>query len=203
MPRLTRFEFLFSFGKQKEGRNCTTIGSSHCRVPRTAEEYFQYLKLNLNRHLHSNHAPFIMSFDNYWINEPYTDWRFDGLKMFIENTLKHRQNDVFFVRMIDIINWMKEPASIKKMKSAHLSRIGSMSLCDEQQHRILSQVENMPNEIETNRNSSGNVTSARALLILFDAVSEPLFRSNIVYYATFTFVLLVLCTLIYDRFFSS
>jgi hypothetical protein len=183
-----------------EGRNCTTIGSSHCRVPRTAEKFFQYLKHNLNRHLHSNHAPFVMAFDNYWINEPYTAWRMEGFKLFLEHTLRHHSNDVYFVRMIDIINWMKQPVGLGQMRQRYLSDIGIRSTCNEQNDIDVGQ--ECINGKEIN-DSKFNTTNSRALLMLFDAVSEPLFRSNIVFYSTISFFIFLIVSFIYDRLFAS
>jgi len=38
--------------------------------------------------------------------------------------------------------------------------------------------------------------------MIFDTVAEPLFRSDIVYYTTLSFLLLIGVTLIYDRIFT-
>ena len=184
-----------------EGMNCTTIGSSHCRVPRTSEKFFQYLKYNLNRHLHSNHAPFLMAFDSYWINEPYTAWRLEGLKLFIEHTLRHHSKDVYFVRLIDIINWMKEPVGLERMQRGHLADIASRVGCQEQSDVQIKQQCINGEEMDTTKENK--TEKERSLLLIFDAVSEPLFRSNIVYYSTFTFFMIMIITLIYDRIFIS
>jgi hypothetical protein len=178
-----------------EGRNCTTIGSSHCRVPRTTEKFFQYLKYNLNRHLHSNHAPFIMAFDSYWLNEPYTPWRIAGLKLFLEHTLRHHRNDIYFVRMIDIINWMKQPVGLERMKHGYLTDIGIQSNCHEEidiagTSQCFNGKERM-NQTDTNR----------SLFLIFNTVAEPLFRSNIVFYSTISFFLFLFLAFIYDRIF--
>ena len=177
-----------------EGRNCTTIGSSHCRVPRTSEKFFQYLKYNLNRHLHSNHAPFLMAFESYWLNEPYTPWRIEGLKLFLEHIFRHHSEDVYFVRMIDIINWMKQPAGLKRMKQGYLADIALRSNCYEEnshgnEQRLLSSQANQ------------TATNNRSLFLFFDTAAEPLFRSNIVFYSSISFLLFLLITFIYDRIF--
>ena len=184
-----------------EGKNCTTIGSSHCRVPRTSEKFFEYLKYNLNRHLHSNHAPFLMAFDSYWINEPYTSWRLEGLKLFLEHTLQHHSKDVYFVRLIDVINWMKEPVGLERMKRGHLADIAYRMGCQAQMKvDVTSQCLN-GKEIDTKKNETAE--KQQSLLMIFDTVAEPLFRSDIVYYTTLSFLLLIGVTLIYDRIFKS
>jgi hypothetical protein len=180
-----------------EGRNCTTIGSSHCRVPRTTEKFFRYLKYNLNRHLHSNHAPFIMAFDSDWLNEPYTPWRIEGLKLFLEHTLRHHINDVYFVRMIDIINWMKEPVGLKQMKQGYLADIAIRSNCHEQ----IDIDQQCLNEKKRTNSKSNQTGTNRSLFLIFDAVAEPLFRSNIVFYSTICFLIFLFVTFIYDRIF--
>ena len=182
-----------------EGKNCTTIGSSHCRVPRTSEKFFEYLKYNLNRHLQSNRAPFLMAFDHYWINEPYTTWRLNGLKLFIEHTLRHHSKDVYFVRLIDIINWMKAPVGLERMKRGHLANIAHRVGCQEQMNVQVKQQCIGGEEIDPKKIEE----KERSLLMIFDAVAEPLFRSSIVYYTTLSFSLLIVVTLIYDRFFKS
>ena len=155
-----------------EGRNCTTLGSSHCRVPRNAQKFFQYLKYNLNRHLHSNHAPFIMAFDSYYLNEPYTAWRLEGFKLFLEHTLRHHSKDVYFVRMIDIINWMKQPVGLEQMKQGYLADIAIRSNCNKE---IDIDIDEECFNGTGIRNSKLNSTNNRPLLLLFDAVAEPLF----------------------------
>jgi hypothetical protein len=181
-----------------DGRNCTTIGSSHCRIPRTSDKFSQYLKYNLNRHLHSNHAPFIMAFDSYWLNEPYTPWRIEGLKFFLEHTLRHHSNDVYFVRMIDIINWMKQPIGLEQMRQGHLTDIAIRSNCNEEIDIDIDQECINGKEIK-----SSKLNQNRSLFMIFDAVSEPLFRSNIVFYSIISFLIFIIVTFIYDRFFIS
>jgi hypothetical protein len=183
-----------------EGRNCTTLGSSHCRVPRQAQKFFQYLKYNLNRHLHSNHAPFVMAFDSYYLNEPYTAWRLEGFKLFLEHTLRHHSKDVYFVRMIDIINWMKQPVGLEQMKQGYLADIAIRSNCIKEIDIDIDQECFNGTGI---KNSKLNSTNNRPLLMLFDAVAEPLFRSNIVFYSTISFFIFLIVSFIYDRFFTS
>ncbi|CAF3377813.1 unnamed protein product [Rotaria sp. Silwood1] len=185
-----------------QGRNCTTISSSYCHILPRKDKFFQYLKYNLNRHLHSNHAPFIMAFDNYWLNEPYTLWRIEGLKLFIEHTLHYHSNDVYFVRIIDIINWMKQPIGLEQMKQKYLSNIGIKSICN-QKINIDNDQEcfNEKQKIETWK--SNMITNSQSLLNLFDTVAEPLFRSNIVFYSAIGFCSFVILTFIYDRFYIS
>ena len=176
-------------------RNCTTIGSNHCRVPPTKEKFFQYLKYNLNRHLHSNHAPFIMAFDTYWLNKARTVWRIEGLKLFIERTLRHHSDDVYFVRLIDIINWMKRPVGLKQMKQGYLSNISIEVHCNETS-RIDHQCANGK---EMQISQSSMIKDSRSLFTSFGGILEPLFRSNIVLYSTTSFFILITFTLVYDR----
>ncbi|CAF1290499.1 unnamed protein product [Adineta steineri] len=182
-----------------DGRNCTTIGSDHCRVPRVADKFFKYLKYNLNRHLYSNHAPFVMAFDSYWLNEPYTAWRIEGLKLFLEHVLRHHSNDVYFVRMIDIINWVKQPVGLKQMKEGYLDNIALRSKC----HKQIDIDEDFDQQCidgKIMKNSKLNATAnARSLLLLFDVAAEPLFRSNIVFYSSISFGIFLIVTFIYDR----
>jgi len=183
-----------------EGRNCTTIGSDHCRVPRTTEKFFHYLKHNLNRHLHANHAPFVMAFDSYWLNEPYTPWRLEGLKLFLEHIQRHHSDDVYFVRLIDIINWMKKPQSLERMKQGYLGEIGLRSTCNEQ---FSIEVDQRCADDNDNQDLALNQSSTnRSLFVLFDGVAEPLFRSNIVFYSALSFFLFITVTFIYDRIFT-
>ncbi|CAF3745350.1 unnamed protein product [Rotaria socialis] len=186
-----------------QGRNCTTIGSENCRVPRQKENFFKYLKYNLNRHLHSNHAPFIMAFDNYWLNEPYTLWRVEGLQLFIEHILRYHSNDVYFVRMIDIINWMKQPIGLEQMKEKYLSNIDVKSICNEQINIDDDDEEECFNGGQIQNLKSNTLKHNVSLFNLFDTMSEPLFRSNIVLYSTAGFCSFVIVTFIYDRFFMS
>jgi hypothetical protein len=136
-----------------------------------------------------------MAFDSYWLNEPYTPWRIAGLKLFLEHTLRHHRNDIYFVRMIDIINWMKQPVGLERMKHGYLTDIGIQSNCHEEidiagTSQCFNGKERM-NQTDTNR----------SLFLIFNTVAEPLFRSNIVFYSTISFSLFLFLTFIYDRIF--
>ena len=172
---------------------------SSSQRPERSEKFFEYLKYNLNRHLHSNRAPFLMAFDSYWINEPYTAWRLEGLKLFKDHTLRHHPKDVYFVRLIGIIHWMKEPVGLERMKRGHLANIAHRIGCQEQLDVQVKQQCFEGEEIDPKRYEE----KERSLLMIFDAVAEPLFRSNIVFYTTLSFLLLIVMTLIYDRIFKS
>jgi hypothetical protein len=137
-----------------------------------------------------------MAFDSYWLNEPYTAWRLDGLKLFIEHTIRHHSNDVYFVRHVDIINWMKQPVGLKRMKQGYLAELADRFNCADQHRPEMNRA--LIND-DTVTTSSNTTHMHRSLLILFDAVSEPLFRSNIVFYSILSFFLFILVTFIYDR----
>lgn len=184
-----------------QGRNCTTISSTHCRITPTKEKLFKYFKYNLNRHLHSNRAPFIMAFDNYWLNEPNRLWRIEGLKLFIEHVLRSHPDDVYFVRMIDIINWMKRPIGVDQMKDKYLSSREMKSVCNEQID--IDDGESCFNDGYVQNLERNTVTTQSVAFMLFDNVSEPLFRSNIVFYSTISFFSFVVLTVLYDRMFTS
>ena len=143
-----------------------------------------------------------MAFDSYWLHEPYTLWRLEGLRLFLEHTLRHHADDVYFVRLVDIINWMKKPVGLAQMKQNHLADIASRSHCDE--HVDETDERQCVNGEEVPM-SKMNMTGAASggLLMLFDAVSEPLFRSNIVLYSSLSFVLFIVVAFIYDRCFTS
>jgi hypothetical protein len=138
-----------------------------------------------------------MAFDSDWLNEPYTPWRIEGLKLFLEHTLRHHINDVYFVRMIDIINWMKEPVGLKQMKQGYLADIAIRSNCHEQ----IDIDQQCLNEKKRTNSKSNQTGTNRSLFLIFDAVAEPLFRSNIVFYSTICFLIFLFVTFIYDRIF--
>lgn len=103
--------------------------------------------------------------------------------------------------LIDIINWMINPIGIEQMKQEYLSNIGLQSNCNKELD--IDQIIQCSNENEIKTSKKNTTNSTRSLLILFDVVAEPLFRSNIVFYSTISFLTFVIFTFIYDRFFIS
>ena len=142
-----------------------------------------------------------MAFDTYWINEPHTAWRLEGLKMFMEHTLRHHGKDVYFVRLIDVLNWVQQPVGLEQMKRGYLAEIALRPSCEAQSVAEVDQV--CFNGEEMTSAKFKTISENRTLLMLFDAVSEPLFRSSIVYYSIVCFLLLAVVTFIYDRIFTS
>lgn len=142
-----------------------------------------------------------MAFDSYWINEPYTAWRLEGLKLFMEHTLRHHAKDVYFVRLIDILNWVQQPVGLEQMKRGYLADVAIRPSCQVQSEAVVDEVCLNGEEVTSAKFKSA--TENRTLLMIFDAVSEPLFRSSIVYYSTLTFLILAFVTVIYDRVFTS
>ena len=142
-----------------------------------------------------------MAFESYWLHEPYTLWRLEGLRLFLEHTLRHHADDVYFVRLVDIINWVKKPVGLARMKQGHLADIASRSRCDE--HIDAADDRQCVNGEEVPTSKTNGTGASGGLLMLFDAVSEPLFRSNIVLYSTLSFVLFIVVAFTYDRCFTS
>ncbi|CAF5039390.1 unnamed protein product, partial [Rotaria sp. Silwood1] len=97
---------------------------------------------------------------------------------------------------------MKQPIGLEQMKQKYLSNIGIKSICN-QKINIDNDQEcfNEKQKIETWK--SNMITNSQSLLNLFDTVTEPLFRSNIVFYSTIGFCSFVILTFIYDRFYIS
>ena len=105
---------------------------------------------------------------------------------------------ILFV-LIDIINWMKQPIGLEQMKQGYLSDIALRSGCNEQFDLDPDQKCFDGKEIKDFK--ANESATNRSLLLLFDGVTEPLFRSNIVFYSTLSFFLFIIVTFIYDRIF--
>jgi hypothetical protein len=94
---------------------------------------------------------------------------------------------------------MKQPVGLEQMKQGYLGDIALRSNCNEQID-IDQQCINGKEIKDSKLNMTKNI---RSLLLIFDGVAEPLFRSNIVFYSTISFFIFIIVTFIYDRIFVS
>lgn len=81
--------------------------------PQTAEETFQFLWDNFQRHYKSNKAPFGLSFRHIWFTHPSYRNNLKGFIMFLDKILEF--DDVYVTSIKNVIKWMKNPLSVSEM----------------------------------------------------------------------------------------
>jgi len=84
-----------------------------CGNIRTGEQLLKLLRHNLNRHLNSNRAPFGLHFNAAWLESKVEFKR--ALQTFIEESITAR-NDVYFVNMLQVIQWMQNPTDLTGLR---------------------------------------------------------------------------------------
>ncbi|XP_071519198.1 chitin deacetylase 1-like [Panulirus ornatus] len=81
---------------------------SSCTNIRTGEQFASFLEHNFQRHYNTNRAPLGLHFHAAWL-ESNRDFK-KALSKFIDE--KTNQNDVYFVNMLQVIQWMQSPTDV-------------------------------------------------------------------------------------------
>uniref|UniRef100_A0A1B0DCJ6 Uncharacterized protein n=1 Tax=Phlebotomus papatasi TaxID=29031 RepID=A0A1B0DCJ6_PHLPP len=89
---------------------CHMIDS--CSNVQTGEQFGRLLRHNFNRHYNTNRAPLGLHFHASWLKSK-KEYR-DELNKFIEEMLG--RNDVFFVTMLQVIQWMQNPTELNALR---------------------------------------------------------------------------------------
>ncbi|KAK8406787.1 hypothetical protein O3P69_007383 [Scylla paramamosain] len=85
---------------------------SSCTNIRTGEQFQHFLEHNFQRHYRTNRAPLGLHFHAAWL-ESNKDYK-KILSNFIDE--KTSQNDVYFVTMLQVIQWMQTPTEITAIR---------------------------------------------------------------------------------------
>jgi hypothetical protein len=83
-----------------------------CSNVQSGEQFGRLLRHNFNRHYNSNRAPLGLHFNAAWLKSK-KEYR-DELIKFIEEMLN--RNDVFFVTMLQVIQWMQNPTELNSLR---------------------------------------------------------------------------------------
>lgn len=82
---------------------------SLCSSLEVEEEVVEFLNDNLERHYETTRAPLVLSFNTNWLA---VEEQLEGLKLWIDEILNGRRNDIFFVTMGQLIAWMEKPTAV-------------------------------------------------------------------------------------------
>lgn len=94
----------------EETLGCAMIDS--CSNIIDAKQFYDFLTYNFKRHYEQNRAPMGLFFHAAWLkNRP--DF-FDTLQVFIDEILEE-MDDVYFVTMSDVIQWIQNPTIVNLM----------------------------------------------------------------------------------------
>lgn len=91
------------------GGKCSMADS--CSFATTEDGIYEMLMKNFKRHYTSNRAPFGMYYHASWFLVPH---RQEGFVKFLDEVLK--QDDVYFVTALQMIDWVKHPTPLSKIK---------------------------------------------------------------------------------------
>ena len=86
----------------------------------TAQEIADWLIEQVDRVHNGNRAPLVLRLDSYWFS--FTTNSYEGFVLFLDEIQK--RNDVFFVSVLDIINWIKNPIPASSFQSTVHDRSG-------------------------------------------------------------------------------
>ncbi|XP_044267315.1 chitin deacetylase 8-like [Tribolium madens] len=87
---------------------CNSLAS--CLIDGTAEEIANWLINEVDRVRTNNRAPLVLRLDSYWFE--FTKNSLEGFTLFLNEM--SRRNDVFFVSVQDIVDWIKNPVPVTK-----------------------------------------------------------------------------------------
>ncbi|XP_055707047.1 chitin deacetylase 1 [Phlebotomus papatasi] len=91
---------------------CAMVDS--CSNILTGDQFYNFLNHNFDRHYEQNRAPLGLYFHAAWLkNNPEF---LDAFLYWIDETLANH-NDVYFVTMTQVIQWIQNPRSINELKS--------------------------------------------------------------------------------------
>jgi hypothetical protein len=173
--------------------------------PHSGDLFFELLKYNFDRHASSHRSPFVIELDLSWLSEK-TDIRLEALIRFIDYILNSDEyRHAYFVSIEQALEWLKYPRPLSELQdfwafscrdtlyeydidcSRHGSQ-GDKNFIDsnEEAQRLLAE-------------NKSNATDAPPM----DRRAEELFRSGIVVYSMWVFLLLIITVLFYDKYFAS
>ncbi|UJR10072.1 hypothetical protein I4U23_014294 [Adineta vaga] len=194
----------------KANTSCRILSDPSCLPtdqPHTADIYYNFLIYNFERHSSlaiGRRSPFVIQLDLSWLAQN-KKIRLQALVRFIEHLLTspdHRY--VYFVSMEKALEWLKYPRPLNELKDfwpftcsdktyeydADCSNIDTDSTEQEKQNM---------NAQHLKSNNGTNTTGTEYI----DRQAEKLFRSSIAFHALWISIVLILCVLIYDKYFAT
>jgi hypothetical protein len=170
----------------------------NCHDKVNAKLLFETLLLNFNRSYYTNKAPFVINIETSWLDK-YGDHLVEAFKKFInlltnppadsEYSLK---NDIYFVTISKIIEWVEYPTSLKTIGSRWLWDCDG-SLFDYDEECQLAQ-QMLENSKELEEIKKKNKTAK------LEFQTETLFQNGVLTGVICVFVFSLLFTVCYDKF---
>ncbi|CAH1367785.1 hypothetical protein MTP99_009186 [Tenebrio molitor] len=97
---------------------CNSLAT--CNIQGSAQEIADWLIDQVDSAHQGTRAPLILRLDSYWFQ--FTHNSYEGFVLFLDEM--SRRNDLFFVSVEDIVNWMKNPVSAANFQSTVHERYG-------------------------------------------------------------------------------
>lgn len=79
----------------------------------TSKQIFDLFEYNFKRFYLRNHAPFPLYLSEEWIHDEH---RREGLFAFIKDKLNSTREDIYFVSISEVIDWMKNPVTLEEYR---------------------------------------------------------------------------------------
>jgi hypothetical protein len=186
--------------------SCRTLSDPTCLPDdksHSVDLYFDLIKYNFDRHSSltlGHRSPFIIELDLFWLSE-HQNKRLEALIRFIEyilNTEEYRY--VYFVSIEQALEWLKYPRRLNELEDFWAFSCSEIIYeydidCSDMELNF-SIKDNAKNLIKKNQtNTTDSQSSFRQ--------AEDLFRSEIVLYSVWIFILLILTVLFYDNYFAN
>jgi hypothetical protein len=162
----------------------------------TTDTLVEMLMKSFNGHYSVNKAPFLINIETSWFNR-HGDMVTDALVKFIsdltsENTNRPTsKNDVYFVSISKVLDWMTYPVSIDVIANKWLWDCDFINFDYDQECNYIDQIIKNAEELEQIR-----LNKTRHLM---DMRGEDLFRNGIFTVVIVGFTLAVLFVVLYDK----
>ncbi|RZC33227.1 chitin deacetylase [Asbolus verrucosus] len=97
--------------KGKDNVECNSLAT--CLIEGTPQEIASWLIGQVDHVRNRNRAPLVLRLDSYWFE--FTHNSFEGFTLFLDEMAN--RDDVFFVSVRDVLDWIKHPVSAKNYKT--------------------------------------------------------------------------------------
>ncbi|CAF3002603.1 unnamed protein product [Rotaria socialis] len=177
---------------------CRTLSDSTC-LPEdelhTADLLYDFIIYNFDRHSSltlGRRSPFVIELDLFWLSE-HRDQRLEALIRFIDYILNNDDyRYVYFVSIEQALEWLKYPRNLTELED-----FWAFSCSEIIYEYDIDCADTKPTDGEKPK----QLTSTNTTEQYIDLQAERLFRSGIVLYSVWTFILLILTVLFYDKYF--
>jgi len=161
----------------------------------TQQLIFEQLMANFNRSYMNNKAPFIINIETNWLDE-YGNILTDAIVQFINfltvlNGPDPTKNDVYFVTLEKIVEWMQYPVPLNVIGSRWLWDCDGHDFDYDEDCETIKRAKKLAEDLESER----GINKTMAL----DLRAEDLFRNGVMTIVIVIFILSVAFTIIYDK----